>query len=109
VTAEPGIPIDLRHGTGRAVLWGLESDDLNVNLVAWPAGDGVAEHVNAQVDVLLVVTSGAMTVRIGGATHDLTEGQALLLPKGAARAITACEGGVRYLTAHRRRGPLTLS
>jgi quercetin dioxygenase-like cupin family protein len=109
VSVGTGIPLDLHGAAGRAVLWGLETDDLNVNLVSWPPGDGVAEHVNRQVDVLLVAVSGSMTVRLGTTAHAVAAGQAILLPKEAARTITAGDGGVRYLTVHRRRGPLTLT
>ena len=34
-----GEPVELMGGNGRAVLWGVETGDLNVNLVSWPEGD----------------------------------------------------------------------
>lgn len=104
-----GEPVDLTSGDGRAVLWGEESSDLNVNLVSWPEGDGVGEHVNAEVDVLIVVVLGTMSVCIDGTAHTLTAPHAVVVPKGAARAITATAGGVRYVSAHRRRAPLGVS
>jgi hypothetical protein len=39
-------------------IWTHQSDDLNVNLLVFERGDGVAEHVNAEVDVLLVGVAG---------------------------------------------------
>jgi hypothetical protein len=32
--------------------------DLNANFVVWPAGAGVAEHVNHEVEVLIVGMEG---------------------------------------------------
>lgn len=108
MSVEAGTPLDLVGGGGRAVLWALVTEDMNVNLVAWPAGDGVAEHVNDAVDVLLVVVTGSMSVRIGSLAHTVGKGQAIAVPKGAARSITAGSDGVRYLTVHGRRGPLVI-
>jgi quercetin dioxygenase-like cupin family protein len=109
VTPEAGHPIDLRAGEGRAVLWGLATDDLNVNLVAWPAGDGVGEHTNTEVDVLIVVIDGVLLVNLDGDVHEVGRGSALVIPRGSTRALTAADDGVRYLSAHRRRAPLGLS
>ena len=39
-----GEPVELMGGNGRAVLWGVETGDLNVNLVSWPEGDDVSAH-----------------------------------------------------------------
>ena len=105
MTARPGVPLDLA-GDGRAVLWGLETPDLDVNLVTWPAGDGVAEHVNDQVDMLLVVVDGGLCIRLDGNDVPVVAGQAIVVSKGVARSITADAAGVTYLSAHRRRGPL---
>ncbi len=101
------MPLDLAGG-GRAVLWGLETPDLDVNLVTWPAGDGVAEHVNDQVDVLLVVVDGGLCIRLDGNDVPVAAGQAIVVSKGVARSITAGAAGVTYLSAHRRRAPLSV-
>ncbi len=101
--ARPGVPIDLAEGAGRAVLWGLATDDLNVNLVAWPAGEGVGAHVNDARDVLLVVVAGALTVTIDGTPEPVDAGSCVVIPKGAHRTIVAGADGARYLTVHRRR------
>jgi quercetin dioxygenase-like cupin family protein len=103
-----GVPLSL-GGDGRGVVLGLASTDLNVNEVRWPAGDGVGRHRNDELDVLLVVIAGDATVSVDGVDHRLSAGQILLVPKGAARAVTAGPDGVRYLTCHRRRGPIGLS
>lgn len=107
MTVRTGVPLELA-GSGRAVLWGLETADLDVNLVAWPAGDGVAEHVNAQVDVLLVVVDGGLRIRLDGDDVPVAAGQAIVVSKGVARSITADATGVTYLSAHRRRAPLNV-
>lgn len=70
-------------GAGGPV-WGAASADLNATLLEWPAGKGPAEHVNDQ------------------------RGEATIVDKGARRALVAGPDGVRYLTAHIRRGGLEI-
>jgi quercetin dioxygenase-like cupin family protein len=93
------------HGQG--ALWSTETADLDVNLVAFPAGAGVAEHVNAEVDVLVVVLSGDGSAHIDGREIRLTSGVALIIPRGSRRAIRCVSGRLVYLTCHRRRASLT--
>ena len=100
-------PVDLTAASGDAgPLWGMQSDDLNATLLAWPGGGGVAEHVNDQLDVLMVVLDGSASVTLDGSAHLLSAGHVLLIPRGSARAVEAGSEGVRYLSVHRRRGPL---
>jgi quercetin dioxygenase-like cupin family protein len=101
-------PSDLLAAAGTGPVWGLASDDLNATVLAWPAGHEVAEHVNAELDVLLVVLEGEGTASVDGSEHGLSAGHALLIPKGSTRAIRAGAAGVRYLSVHRRRGPLQI-
>jgi quercetin dioxygenase-like cupin family protein len=105
-TAEPA---DLAAGAGSGPLWGMASEDLNATLLAWPAGEAVAEHVNDQLDVLIVVLAGAVSVTIDDERHELRAPAALLVPRGARRSIRAGAEGVRYLSVHRRRGPLQIA
>jgi quercetin dioxygenase-like cupin family protein len=101
------LPVDLAQVAGdRGPLWGLQSDDLNATLLAWPAGGGVAEHVNDEVDVLVVVLAGSLRARVDGAEHELAAGALLLVPRGTVRALDAGPAGARYLSVHRRRAPL---
>lgn len=102
-------PVDLDAGTGSGPLWGMASTDLNATLLAWPAGHELAEHVNDELDVLLVVIAGAVTVAIDDEPHVLASPAALLVPRGARRAIRAGAQGARYLSVHRRRGPLQIA
>jgi quercetin dioxygenase-like cupin family protein len=100
--------VDLLGGSGTGPLWGLASTDLNATLLAWPAGHEIAEHVNAELDVLVVALAGSGNVLIDGEDHELAAGAAILVPRGTRRRITAGETGLRYLSVHRRRGPLQI-
>ena len=101
-------PVDLLHEQGAGPLWGMASTDLNATLLGWPAGHQVAEHTNADLDVLVVVLDGDGVAVVDGREHTLSGGQALLIEKGAARAIRAGAAGIRYLSIHRRRPPLQI-
>lgn len=96
-------PIDLRAGAGDGPLWGTASEDLNVTLLSWRPGDGVPEHGNDALDVLVVVLAGSGTATVDGRDVPLAAPQALLIPKRARRAIVAGPAGLRYLSIHRRR------
>jgi quercetin dioxygenase-like cupin family protein len=110
--AHPGEPtaVDLAAlaagASSRGPSWTCQSDDLNVNLMVLDGGAAIAEHVNAEVDVLLVGIAGAGTVAVDGRAVALGVGQALLVPRGARRALRADEGRFAYLTCHRRRAGL---
>lgn len=87
-------------------VWTRQSDDLNVNLLVFPTGDGVAEHVNAEVDVLLIGIAGEGIVAIDGLPRVLRAGCAVLIAKGARRSTQAVSDSFAYLTCHRRRAGL---
>ncbi len=88
------------------VLWGGQSDDLNVTLLSWSRGEGVAQHINNEVDVLLVVLHGTGRVVVNGTPFDLHSGQSLLIRKGSARRIESTGERFSYLSVHRRRAGL---
>jgi len=97
----------LAHGSAaRGPIWTRQSADLNVNLLVFDADDGVVAHVNDEVDVLLVGVAGAGVVAVDGTDHPVGAGQALVIPKGARRAIRAVGGRFAYLSCHRRRAGL---
>jgi quercetin dioxygenase-like cupin family protein len=49
------------------VIWTLDtSSDLNANLVRFGAGQGVEEHVNDEVEVIVVGVSGSGIVAVDG-------------------------------------------
>lgn len=83
--------------------WGTETSDLNATLVAWPRGSGVAEHVNDEVDVLMVVITGEVCVEVDGDTYDLRAHHLLMIPKGARRRVKVLSDEAVYLNVHRRR------
>lgn len=89
-------------------VWGAASDDLNATLLEWPPGEGPAEHRNEHLDVLYVVVSGSALLTVDGEPRELLAGDAAIVSKGATRALAAGSGGVRYVTAHVRRGALEL-
>jgi quercetin dioxygenase-like cupin family protein len=86
--------------------WTGASDDLNVNLLVFTPGDGVGEHVNAEVDVLMIGISGSGTLTIDGMERSFHTGDAVLIPKGARRGTRAGDEPFAYLTCHRRRSGL---
>ena len=89
-------------------VWGAASADLNATLLEWPAEQGPAEHVNDQRDVPYVVLTGSVTLTVDGEAVEFGAGEATIVDKGARRALTAGPDGVRYLTAHIRRGGLEI-
>jgi quercetin dioxygenase-like cupin family protein len=105
--------VDLREiggeNCGPGVVWTLEEgDELNANLVRFPAGEGVGEHVNNEVDVLVLGVSGTGTVRVEEDEYALTNGTLVFVPRGATRSTRGDSDDFAYLTVHRRRGPVRL-
>ena len=88
----------------RGPVWGAESGDLNATILEWPPGDGPGEMV-ARLDVVYAVLAGSLLLD----GEELAVGEARIVPKDVARTVVAGPGGVRYLTAHRRRGPLQIA
>lgn len=95
-----------RVETKRQPVWVHTSEDLNVNLLVFDAPSGVAEHTNDEVDVLLVGIAGQGTIVVEGETRTLAAGGAIVIPKGARRAVEVVDGRFAYLTCHRRRAGL---
>jgi len=111
--ADPGNSVNLNEmaatGEHLGVVWTLSaSADLNANLVRFDAGQGVGEHVNDEVDVLIVGVSGSGVVEIEGEEHALYAGLLVFVPRGARRSTRSATDDFAYLTVHKRRGPLRL-
>lgn len=101
-------PVDLTRPQGDGPVWGIASEDLNATLLSWSPGDGVADHVNAERDVLIVVIEGSGLAILDGEEHCLHPHDALLVRKQTRRRILAGADGLRYLSVHVRRGPLQI-
>ena len=95
-----------RTAAEQGAVWTRQSEDLNVNLLLFGTGKGVAEHVNGEVDVLLVGIAGSGAVTVNGTRHILHSGHALVIPKGAHRATESLSESFAYLSCHQRRGGL---
>jgi quercetin dioxygenase-like cupin family protein len=110
VTTALGKDLKAAAAAGRqGVVWTLEGrGDLNSNLVRFEGSRGVEEHVNDEVDVLVVGVSGSGTVSVDGDAYPVSNGTVILVPRGAARSTLAASEGFAYLSVHRRRGPLQI-
>jgi len=95
-----------RLNDGNRLVWSSQGEELSVNLVAFAAGDGVAEHVNDEVEVLLVGVAGEGIVAVDGRQLVLRAGYSLIIPKGTRRLTRAVTDSFAYLTCHRRRAGL---
>ncbi len=93
----------LDSSTASGALWAFETDDLDCSLVNWNSGEGVVDHVNAEVDVLIIVLQGDGALAIDGCQFALAPGFATLIPKGATRSIASGSGGLAYVSVHKRR------
>jgi mannose-6-phosphate isomerase-like protein (cupin superfamily) len=92
---------------GRGAILGLETEDLDINLVRLEAGGGVNAHTNREVDVLMVVVDGEGVIVANGTEYPLKTGQAIMIPKGTERSIrNPSESAFAYLSLHRRRRKL---
>lgn len=102
--------LDAALATPRAggPVWGDASEDLNATLLEWSTGAGPPEHVNDERDVLVFVVDGSATLAVEGDDRRLRSGEAVIIPKGTRRRITAGRAGVRYLSVHLKRPPLQI-
>jgi uncharacterized cupin superfamily protein len=92
------------HGPGAAA--GLQTEDLNLTVVAWPEHFTVDPHVNSEVDVITIVLSGTGEATIDGVTHAMRLGTILVIPKGSERSIRSLSVDFRYVNIHKRRRAL---
>ena len=97
------IAASLRQADNDGPIWSVNSEQLNVNLLRLPTGDEVAEHVNNELDVVIVVFEGTGELAVDGAAYPLRAGRVLVVPRGARRGMRCIAGPLVYLTCHRRR------
>lgn len=95
-------------GSG-GVVWSISPQGFHTNLVVLDPHKAIDLHRNDSVDVLVVVLAGDGTATVGGRKIALVSMSALLIERGTARSISAGPSGLRYLTVHDERGPLTIT
>lgn len=97
-------------GVRTGTIWTLkESDDMNANLVRFDTGQGVGNHINDEVDVLIVGVSGSGIVQVDDEEHALGAGILVFVPKGVRRSTWGITAGFAYLSIHKRRGLIRIS
>jgi quercetin dioxygenase-like cupin family protein len=87
-------------------IWSLNSEQLNINLLRFGAGEGIPPHTNGEVDVLIVIVEGEGQLMLDDEERPIRAGEAVLIPRGARRAISCVSGVLAYLSCHRRRSGL---
>ena len=108
----PKNPVNLKDTVAPAgdrvgVIWTLNtSSELTANVVRFGAGRGVEEHVNDEVEVIVLGVSKSGIVAVDREEHVLSAGILVFIPKGARRSTVSTSEDFAYLTIHRRRGPL---
>jgi quercetin dioxygenase-like cupin family protein len=65
------------------------SSELNANLVHFGTGQGVGEHTNDEVEVIILGVSGSGIVTVDREEHALSAGMLMFMPKGARRSTGA--------------------
>ena len=101
---------DVDESGGSGAVWSLpHGGDLDANAVWLRPGDVIDEHINGEVDVLVVVWSGAGELTVDGGDVPLRPGVVVQVPKGARRGIRSGSDGLTYLSVHRRRDGLSIS
>ncbi len=109
MSAAVSLPEIAAVARGPGVVWAEgDSEELNANLVCFPEGRGVGEHVNDEVDVLFLGVSGSGVLGVDGEETTLDAGRLVLVPRGASRTTRSASEDFAYLTVHRRRGPVRL-
>lgn len=91
----------LRQGA----VWSHQGEQLNVNILYFEAGEGIALHTNPILDVWVVVISGEGEATIDGVVHHLTAGTCFYIPAGASRSIHA-QTALVYASCHQKRPAL---
>jgi quercetin dioxygenase-like cupin family protein len=82
------VHVDVEQSGGRVGVW--ESEE--------PRGVGLPLHVHTREDEQVVVLDGEILVRVGEATHRLTSGATLTLPRGVPHAHRVTSARARLLT-----------
>lgn len=90
-------------------IWSHGGEQLDVNVLYFDKGEGVAAHINATLDVWWVVIAGEGEAVINGEVSLVTVGTCLYIPAGATRAMRSLGGPLVYASVHtKRRGLMPL-
>ena len=94
----------------RGAVWSIAvpGRELDSNLIRLPAGEEIPAHIGAEVDTLVHVVRGEGVLTTEDGEEPLRAGDVALLPRRTVRGFRAGEGGLEYLTVHRRRQSLTI-
>ena len=90
------------------VVWSVSPQGFHANLVVLRAGGRIGRHRNDEVDVLLVVLAGSGRLEVDAVPTDLGAGTAVVIPRGTERSVAAAADGLRYLTVHGPRRPMSI-
>jgi quercetin dioxygenase-like cupin family protein len=96
----------LRESQPSGPVYSVNSEQMNVNLLRLADGESIPQHINDEVDVLVVIMQGTCKLIVDNEMTVLRTGMAALVPRGRLRALRCTMGPLVYLTCHRRRGPL---
>ncbi len=100
----------LTESGSSGAVWSLRhGGDLDANVVWLRPDDTIDEHVNDEVDVLVVVWSGEGELTSDGRPVALRPGVVVQIERGARRSVVASPDGVTYLSVHRRRDGLSIT
>lgn len=90
-------------------IWSLpHGGELDANVVRLQHGHEFVDHVNDEVDILLVVWSGDGELVVDDEVASLRAGSVVHIARGRRRTIRARTTDLTYLSIHRRRGPLMI-
>ena len=87
-------------------IWSSSGEQLNVNLIRLSGGAAIDAHINAELDVTIVVVEGDGLLTLDGAERRVHAGDIVVIPRGVRRAIAGASGVFAYVTCHRRRAAL---
>ena len=77
--------VAVNAGDRAGVIWTLDtSSELNANLVHFGTGQGVEEHVNDEVEVIVLGVSGEGTVTVDQQEHALSAGMLVVHTQGGS-------------------------
>ncbi|NTU83894.1 MAG: cupin domain-containing protein [Chloroflexales bacterium] len=109
-----GLPAELLINVAEALrgveydgpAYSANSEQLNVNLLRLADGASIPQHINDEVDVLVVIIQGTCKLIVDNEMTVLRTGMAAVIPRGHLRALRCTMGPLVYLTCHRKRAPL---